>query len=131
MQMNGKYLLDTNIIVALFKNDQSVQDQIAATPEVFVPSIALGELYFGANRSARVEENKARVRQFAESVAVLACDIATAAYYGQIKNELKLKGHPLPENDVWIAAIAQQHSLTVVTRDQHFKEIDSLFLEAW
>jgi len=45
MPMNGKHLLDTNIIVALFKNDKDVRTQIAVAPEVFVPVIAVGELY--------------------------------------------------------------------------------------
>jgi tRNA(fMet)-specific endonuclease VapC len=131
MQMNCKHLLDTNIIVALFKNDENVRNQLAASPEVFVPAIAIGELYYGALHSAHVEKNMNQVREFTENSAVLACDIATAEHYGQIKNELKTKGNPLPENDVWIAAIAKQHSLTVVIRDQHFKEIDTLLLEEW
>jgi len=129
--MNGKHLLDTNIIVALFKNDDNVRNQIAASPEVFVPAIAMGELYYGAQHSAHIEKNMNQVREFATNSTVLACDVATAEHYGQIKNELKTKGHPLPENDVWIAAIAKQHSLTVVTRDQHFKEIEGLHLEKW
>jgi tRNA(fMet)-specific endonuclease VapC len=129
--MNGKHLLDTNIIVALFKNDDNVRNQIAAAAEVFVPAIAVGELYYGAHHSAHVAKNLNEVRDFAANCTVLACDIATAEHYGQIKNELKTKGHPLPENDVWIAAIAKQHSLTVVTRDEHFKEMDGLLLEQW
>lgn len=129
--MNGKHLLDTNIILALFKNDENVRNQMAASPEVFVPAIAVGELYYGAQHSAHVEKNMNQIREFAENTTVLARDITTAKHYGQIKSELKTKGHPLPENDVWIAAIAKQHSLTVVTRDQHFKEIDALLLEEW
>lgn len=129
--MNGKHRLDTSIIVALFKNDEAVRSQIASAPEVFVPSIAVGELYYGAQHSAQVERNVAQVREFAANSAVLACDLVTAEHYGQIKNELKTKGRPLPENDVWIAAIASQHSLTVVTRDQHFGVIDGLQLEEW
>jgi tRNA(fMet)-specific endonuclease VapC len=129
--MNGKHLLDTNVIIALFKNDEKVQRHMAASPELFVPATAIGELYYGAKHSAHVEKNMNQVRQFAEQAAVLPCDLETAEYYGQIKNELKAKGHPLPENDVWIAAIAKQHSLTVVTRDQHFKQIDALLLEEW
>jgi tRNA(fMet)-specific endonuclease VapC len=131
MQMNGKHLLDTNIVIALFKGDEDVRDQIAASSEVFVPAIAIGELNYGARHSAHVEKNLSQVREFAASSAVLACDMTTAEHYGQIKNELKMKGQPLPENDVWIAAIARQHSLTVVTRDQHFKEIEELLLEEW
>ena len=129
--MNGKHLLDTNILVALFKNDVNVRKQIAASTEVFVPAIAVGELYYGAKHSAQVKKNMKRIREFAESSAVLVCDLETAEHYGQIKSELKTKGRPLPENDVWIAAIAKQHSLTVVTRDQHFKAIDELLLEEW
>lgn len=129
--MSGKHLLDTNIIVALFKDDDAVRDQIAASPEVFTPVIAVGELYYGAQHSAHVEKNIKQVRDFAASSTLLTCDSITAEHYGQIKNELKTKGHPLPENDIWIAAIAKQHSLTVVTRDQHFKEIDGLVLEEW
>jgi len=129
--MNGKHLLDTNIIVALFKNDDNVRSRIASSAEVFVPVIAIGELYYGAQHSANVAKNMKQVREFAANSTLLACDTGTAEHYGQIKNELKTKGHPLPENDVWIAAIAKQHSLTVVTRDQHFKEIDALLLEEW
>lgn len=129
--MNGKHLLDTNIIVALFKNDDNVRNRIAASPEVFVPAIAVGELYYGAQHSVHAEKNMNQVREFTENITVLACESATAEHYGQIKNELKTKGRPLPENDVWIAAIAKQHSLTVVTRDRHFKEIDALLLEEW
>ena len=55
--MNGKHLLDTNIIVALFKNDDNVRDHIAASPELFVPAIAIGELYYGAQHSAHVDKN--------------------------------------------------------------------------
>ena len=129
--MSGRHLLDTNIIIALFKNDENVRDHVAGSLAVFVPAIALGELYYGAAHSGRAEKNMNQVREFAESAVVLACDTTTAEHYGQIKNELKVKGRPLPENDIWIAAISRQHSLTVVTRDQHFKEIDALLLEEW
>lgn len=129
--MNGRHLLDTNIIVALFKDDENVRKQIAVSPEVFVPAIADGELFFGAQHSAKVKENVKRVREFAAASVVLSVEFGTAEEYGQIKNQLKAKGSSLPENDVWIAAIARQHSLMVVTRDHHFKEIDGLLLEEW
>jgi tRNA(fMet)-specific endonuclease VapC len=129
--MNGRHLLDTNIIVALFKDDENVRTKIAASAEVFVPAIAIGELYYGAQHSAKVEKNMKQVREFAAASTVLPVELTTAEHYGKIKNELKTKGRPLPENDVWIAAIARQHALTVVTRDQHFKEINGLLLDEW
>jgi tRNA(fMet)-specific endonuclease VapC len=129
--MNGRFLLDTNIVIALFAQESSVQECLERAEEVFVPSVVLGELYFGARKSARVEENLARVDEFAASSAVLVCDTETARRYGAIKNELREIGKPIPENDLWIAAIAQQHDLILVTRDVHFSEVERLKVEAW
>lgn len=129
--MNGRYLLDTNVLIALFADDTSVKERLGQADEVFVPSIAIGELCFGAYKSARVADNLARIDAFAADSVVLGCDTETARRYGEVKNRLKIKGHPIPENDIWIAAIALQHSLTLVSRDGHFAEIESLNLEAW
>jgi len=54
-----------------------------------------------------------------------------ALIYGRVKNELHRKGTPIPENDVWIAALALQHGLAVATRDRHFDAVDGLCVEAW
>lgn len=105
-------------------------DSIART-NVLVPSTVLGELYYGALKSARSAANIARVEEFAASVGVLTCDAATAKHYGQIKNALRSKGRPIPENDIWIAAVAIQHGLLLATRDDHFKEVEGLRLEEW
>ncbi len=129
--MSGRHLLDTNIIIAFFKSDENVQNHLAQSTEVFVPVIALGELFYGALHSSQVDKHLQQVQDFASDASVLLCDCSTAEEYGQIKNELKTKGNPLPENDIWIAAIARQHNLTVVTRDQHFKLIDALPIEEW
>jgi tRNA(fMet)-specific endonuclease VapC len=129
--MNGKFLLDTNIVIAIFANDVAVMNSLADANEVFVPSIALGELYYGAHKSSRVETNIARINQFADSSSVLSCDTETSQQYGRIKNSLRAKGRPIPENDIWIAAITKQHGLTLISRDEHFKEIDGLSIMAW
>ena len=63
--MAGNLLLDTNIIIALFGQDVGVRKQLSASVDVFVPSIAIGELYFGAQQSTRAENNLNRVREFA------------------------------------------------------------------
>ncbi|MBI3328834.1 MAG: type II toxin-antitoxin system VapC family toxin [Nitrospinae bacterium] len=129
--MNGRFLLDTNIVIAIFAKDAGVQQHLAEEIAVFVPSIVLGELYYGAYKSARVAANIARISEFAASNTVLVCGIATAQQYGQIKNGLRTKGRPIPENDIWIAAIAKQHQLTLVSRDAHFNDIEGLSVEAW
>ncbi len=129
--MSGKCLLDTNIVIALFANETAVKDNLVKTDEVFVPSVVIGELCYGAHKSTRVKENQARIDDFASSSLVLGCDAETARVYGEIKNALRLKGCPLPENDIWIAAIAVQHGLTLITRDAHFSEIENLKVTAW
>lgn len=99
--------------------------------EVFVPAIVLGELYYGAYKSTRVTENLLKIDEFATTGTILVSDKRTAREYGEIKSRLRAKGRPIPENDIWIAAIAKQHVLTLVTRDAHFGEVDGLAVEGW
>lgn len=129
--MNGRFLLDTNIVVALRADEPSIQDRLTPDTGLLVPSIVLGELYYGAYNSAHVEANLAWIDRFRDRSTVLECDAETARQYGHIKNALRAKGRPIPENDMWIAAIARQHQLTLVTRDEHFNEVDELTLETW
>ena len=129
--MSGKFLFDTNVIIALFAKEPVVHERLSNADEVFVPCIALGEMYFGAYKSLRIKENLARINEFVLNSTVLACDIDTAKKYGDIKNQLKEKGQPLPENDIWIAAVAQQYDLTLITRDTHFHIIENLKIESW
>ena len=129
--MSGSVLLDTNIVIGLFANEPAVLARLSKTDHIFIPSIVLGELYFGAYKWAHPDQNIRRVEEFIATSAVLVCDAATAARYGRIKKALREKDRPLPENDIWIAALAQQHNLTVVSRDQHFTEIENLSIEVW
>lgn len=129
--MNGSYLLDTNIVIALFADETVVKNSLAKANEVFISSITVGELYYGAKKSARSTENLGRVKNFAASITVLGCDLETAYRYGEVKNKLRFKGRPLPENDVWIAAITLQYNLTLVTRDAHFREVENLQTVTW
>ena len=48
-----------------------------------------------------------------------------------IKDRLRRNGRPIPNNDIWIAAIAMQNDLILVTRDSHFDEVESLQTERW
>ncbi|MBI4683705.1 MAG: type II toxin-antitoxin system VapC family toxin [Nitrospirae bacterium] len=129
--MNGRVLLDTNTIIALFAKDPRIHDRIANAAEVFVPCIAIGELYFGAYKSVKIQENIVHIDEFALNNTVLSCNTETAKRYGDIKNRLKDKGQPIPENDIWIAAIAQQHDLTLIAKDNHFDIVENLKVESW
>ena len=97
--MNGSFLLDTNIVIAILAKDPVIHQKLVAAGEVFIPSIVLGELYYGARKSSRVESNIQIVSRFAAANRVLDCDSSTAEQYGRIKNQLREKGRPIPEND--------------------------------
>lgn len=131
MPPTGKILLDTNIVIALLEGDESVLANLDEASEVFVSSIVLGELFFGAAKSGRPAENIARIERFAAGRSILSCDLPVAREYGRLKHGLRAKGKPLPENDIWIAATARCHQLVLVTRDHHFAHVDNLITESW
>ena len=124
--MNGKYLLDTNIVIALFAEDDSIQDRVNQAEEIFIPCIVIGELYYGAYKSKNTKANLKKLGDFSAENVVLGIDMVTAKLYAEIKIKLQKIGITIPENDVWISAIAQVNQLILVSRDEHFKEIKEL-----
>ncbi len=128
--MPGEYLLDTSVIIPLFRGEPIVQERLGQADRVFLSVVVLGELHFGAEGSARAEEQLDQIQAFA-ACTQLACDAETARHYGRIKQNLRRRGRPIPENDLWIAATAVQHELVLVTRDEHFHEVEALTTERW
>lgn len=59
IRMAGRFLLDTNIAIALLENERQALQHLAEADEVYLPAIGLGELFYGARRSARSEQNVA------------------------------------------------------------------------
>jgi tRNA(fMet)-specific endonuclease VapC len=57
MPASGRFLLDTNIVIALLAGDDTVLSHLDHAPEVFIPAVVLGELFFGAAKSDRQSEN--------------------------------------------------------------------------
>jgi tRNA(fMet)-specific endonuclease VapC len=127
----SRFALDTNIVSALLKGESAIADHIDAAESVFVPIIVVGELYYGAAFSSQVAKNTEDIKKITSHYPVLSLDEDTTKTYGSIKAGLRKKGKPIPENDIWIAAIAIQNDLGLVTRDNHFKEIDGLPLIEW
>jgi tRNA(fMet)-specific endonuclease VapC len=129
--MNGKFLLDTNIIIALFAEDPIIKERLEQIEEVFIPCIVLGELYYGAEKSKKIKINMKKIDDFSVSNQIIGVNGETSKFYATIKIDLHKKGYPIPENDIWISAIAQQHKLTLISRDNHFKEVENLKFEFW
>jgi len=129
--IGNSYLLDTNIIIAWFQGEIAIADKIEKAGEVFIPIIAVGELYYGAAFSMNVQKNIKEIEKLISKYNVLLIDEDTSIHYGNIKTALRKIGKPIPENDIWIAAIALRYGLIVVTRDNHFKLIDTIGLQNW
>lgn len=123
--MANNILLDTNIVIALLRNEERVRMNLASFDGVFIPAIVVGELIYGVHNSRSPVREAAKVKSFLTSLdesAILPCDHTTAQVYGWLKHERSKIGKPIPENDVWIAALAFQFDTPLATRDTHFQE---------
>ena len=129
--MNGNYILDTNIIIALFNEEEHVLRRIEETDAIYLPIIVVAELLYGASCSARKEINLKRINAFLSQNAILDCDVHIAKRFAAVKVELRQNGTPIPDHDIWIAALALHHRLTLVTRDSHFANILGLDILSW
>lgn len=115
----------------MFKGEELIATKIDEAANVYIPVIALGELYFGAELVKDNSKYINDIENLATSYTVFFIDNDTCKRYGTIKAALRKKGKPIPENDIWIASIAIQHNFIVATRDKHFLEIDGLSIEEW
>lgn len=125
-----KIVLDTNAYSAFFAGDSSVQKAIVTSDVVEMSTIVIGELYFGFFGGNRFEENKDQLDGFLKksNVQVIGVTLETSEIFGEIQNELKTKGKPIPINDVWISAQAVETGAKLVTFDGHFDNVSGLRL---
>lgn len=124
-------ILDTNAVSALFAGDQGIGQVLAGEQRLHLPSIVLGEYRYGILRSRHREHLGRLLETLVAASLVLAVDAATAHRYATVREELRQQGTPIPENDVWIAALARQHTLPVVSRDRHFDQVQGVDRRGW
>ena len=124
-------LLDTSAYSALRRGHQHILDVLRRSETVAVSSVVLGELYSGFRAGNCWAENTAQLAQFLSkpSVRVLNVTEETALRYAEVDVYLRKKGRPIPRNDVWIAAVALEHGLQLLTLDVHFREIPLLLIQ--
>lgn len=124
----NKCIVDTSVVIDAFKNQSSVSAILDSMDIVFVPVTVIGELYFGALRAKNTAKHAQQINAFLNNCQVLQIDTLTAETYGRVKAELASKGKPIPENDIWIAALALQHGLPLFANDKHFEYVDHIVL---
>lgn len=126
--MAVRVAIDTNRLTDLFRGDGALADQLAACDEVWIPLIVLAEIKAGFHGGNQPHRNEALLRNFLNknTVDVLLPSRPTAEHYARLFVQLKRAGTPVPDNDLWIAALALQHDLMLITRDHHFESIPQL-----
>ena len=128
--MSGNsYLLDTNIVIDFFRNSQKTKDKLKEIDQLSTSAIVLGELIYGAENSSNREKHIKQINDFSRSCFVLPITEETSKIYGKIKTQLKTDGHPIPENDIWIAAHAIESNFILLSNDTHFQLISDLLIE--
>jgi tRNA(fMet)-specific endonuclease VapC len=123
--------LDTNRLTDLLRGDADLAERLELCEEIWIPLIVAGEIkagFRGGDRRGRNEALWERLLSKA-TVSLLLPDAATAEYYARLFVQLKRAGTPIPDNDLWIAALVLQHSLRLITRDRHFAKIPQLLVE--
>ena len=120
--------LDTDRLTDLFQGDAELAEVLGTCEEVWIPLIVLGEIkarFLGGNQGRRNELLLRKLLTRA-TVGVLLPGRETAEHYARLFVQLKSAGTPVPDNDLWIAALVLEHDLVLVTRDRHFNRIPQL-----
>jgi len=120
--------LDTNRLTDLFQGDAALAERLGLCDEVWIPLVVLAEIKAGFLGGNRRHRNEVLLRKLLSktTVGVLLPDRETAEHYARLFVQLKRAGAPVPDNDLWIAALALQHDLLLITRDKHFEKIPQL-----
>ena len=119
-------ILDTNALSAWAEGQPSVSGHFQSAARVVVPVVALGEYLFGILQSRYRQRYEEWLDQILASVELATVDLATAREYGQLRLELKQRATPIPANDTWIAALARQHGLPVLSNDAHLDVVSGI-----
>lgn len=121
-------ILDTNAYAGLLRGDPRAESALRKAPEIHLPLIVLGELLAGFRHGARPRDNRDELARFMASprVHLMQPDEKTAHQYAEVYHALRVQGTPIPTNDLWIAALARQHQLPLLTFDAHFRAVPGI-----
>ncbi len=124
-------ILDTKGLSAMAEGDPLLEVVISKAAELAIPVIVLGEYRYGIEQSRNHVQYRTWLAEVVSNSRVLRVDEETAGEYASIRGELKRDGRPIPGNDVWIAALARQHALPIISRDAHFDVVRRLKRLSW
>jgi tRNA(fMet)-specific endonuclease VapC len=120
--------LDTNRLTDLFQGDAALAERLGECDEVWLPLMVLAEIQAGFYGGSQQHRNEVLLRSLLvkPTVGILLPARDTAEHYARLFVQLKRAGTPIPDNDLWIAALVLQHDLVLITRDRHFERVPQL-----
>lgn len=130
-----RFVLDANIAIAALNDVHGVRERLRTVPgtEVGIPMVALAELFFGANKSKRREENLLRIAALRRAIATLSLTDGVIERYGAVRASLERRGLAKSDFDLLIACTALDLDAVLVTSDQALLDgsINGLRTENW
>jgi len=124
-------ILDTNAVSQLLAGDQNLGKLLGQLSKHHLPLGVLAEYLFGLKSSKYGKRLEALFRKLEADMQILTPARETADWYASIRHDLKQRGRPIPEGDLWIAALARQHDLSIVSRDAHFDVVQGVTRMGW
>lgn len=121
-----RVLLDTNCLTdGLRGADRELARKLEEAVEVHIPFVTLAEIKAGFLAGRRTAENEGLLAAFLRlpGVSVLFADRGTTDVYARLFQQLRRAGTPIPTNDLWIASLAVQHQLMLLSHDEHFAKL--------
>lgn len=124
-------IIDTNALSAFVDGEPAVGDILRGQPRAALPVIVLGEFRYGIAGSRHRKTYEAWLNRNLAAFELLDVTAETTIAYASLRGALKRLGRPIPANDAWIAALAMEHGLSILSRDTHFDLIPGLRRVTW
>ncbi len=124
-------ILDTNALSAFVDGESAVGRILSQQQRVALPVIVLGEFRYGISQSRHRAVYESWLSAHLGDFDILEVTESTASTYAELRVGLKRSGKPIPANDAWIAALAIQHALPLLSRDKHFDAVTNLERRSW
>lgn len=123
-------ILDTNALSAWADGDEEFLGALP-TGRVDLPVIVIGEYLWGLRKSRYRVTLEGWLADAIRGSRILPITLATTVAYADVRERIQAKGRPIPQNDTWIAALAIEHDLPIISRDNHFDAVDGVARVAW
>ena len=124
-------ILDTNALCAFVEGDAGVGEALRREVRAAIPVIVLGEFRYGIAESRHRAAYETWLENHVSHFEILTVTEGTAIAYAGLRVALRRLGRPIPANDAWIAALALQHRLPVLSRDEHFDVVVGIERKSW